>query len=269
MRSRPLALLFALILVALDATPGHAQYAVTDALTQALISQGNNNYLQQMATELGKLDTQINSLQSIQTQGQQLLTLVGNPSQALSFASGATGLNVSALANSSIFKSASSIASTVNGSRSLLNNGGGIFQAIPTTTLNGTTIARNTTAYNKFDAFEQEATNFQNTLQNAQAQRQTLLSQLQTVMGTAASSQAEQSEKIARISALSAQLNSNDQAIRDASEQRQAQNEANAQDAAKQKQATQEELNTEFNQAQSQADTQADTTLSGIVNQTP
>ena len=57
--------------------------------------------------------------------------------------------------------------------------------------------------------------------------------------------------------------------IRDANDQRQAQNEANAQDSAKQKQAEQDELNTEFQQAQPQADQQADAALSSILDQKP
>ena len=54
-----------------------------------------------------------------------------------------------------------------------------------------------------------------------------------------------------------------------ANDQRQAQNEANAQDSAKQKQAEQDELNTEFQQAQPQADQQADAALSSILDQKP
>lgn len=247
----------------------HAQYAVNDAIAQALISQGNNNFLQQMATELSKLDVQITALQSIQSQGQQLLTVTGNPSQALSFASGSMGLSPTVLAGGSLFQTMASIGASVNGNRSLGYTGNGIFQLIPNATTDGIPIVRNIAAYNKYDAYEQEASYFQNILQNAQQQRQALLTQLQTVMNTSTSTQAEQSEKAARISALSAQLNANDQAIRDASEQRQAQHESNAQDEAKQRQAAQEDLNTEFNQAQTQADPQADAALSGILGQTP
>ncbi len=251
------------------AATASAQYPVSDSAAQALISQGNANYLKEMATELDKLDTQINSLQTIQSQGQQLLTITGNPSSALGFASGSNGLGTSALSGSGLFQSIQSIEKSVSGARSLLNTQGGVFQAIPSTTPNGTTVVRNTTAYNKFDAFEQEFGNFRNILQSAQQQRQTLLNQLQTVMNTAASTLAEQNEKVARINALSTQLRENDQTIHDADTQRQAQSEANTQDSEKQKQAAQDTLNTEFDQAQSQADQQADTALSGILTQKP
>ena len=269
MKSRFLSLLAAIVLLILGTASGRAQYAVNDAVAQALISQGNSNFLQQMSTQFDKLNQQITQLQQIQTQGQQLVTIAGNPSQALSFASGSMGLNTSALGNNSVFQSFASIAGNVNGSRSLANTAGGIFQAISTSTPDGTAVTRNATAYNKYDAFEQEWGNFQNVLQNAQSQRQQLLSQLQTVMNTTPNTQADQSEKVARINGLSAQLAANDQAIRDANEQRQAQNEANSQDDTKQKQAEQETLNTEFNNAQSQADQQAASALSSITGQTP
>jgi hypothetical protein len=262
-------LFVALLLAFVPAAAAHAQYPVTDAGAQALLTQGNVNFLQQMATELAKLDTQITHLENIETQGQQALTLMGNPSQALSFASGQMGLNPSGLTSSSLFQSIQSIASAANGTRSLLNTGGGIFQAIPTTTPGGLTISRATDAYKKFDAFEQEFSNFQSILTQAQTQRQSLLTQLQTVMTSPASTEAEQSEKIARINGLAAQLHANDGVIRDANEQRQAQGEANAQDSEKQEQAEQEELNTEFQQLQPQADQQADAGLSSILAQKP
>ncbi len=88
-------------------------------------------------------------------------------------------------------------------------------------------------------------------------------------MNTPASTVAEQNEKVARVTALSAQLHENDQMIRDANDQRAAQNEANHQDSEKQKQAKQDELNTDFQQAQPTADQNADAVLGGIVNQTP
>lgn len=263
-------LLFATLLLAfVPAAVVHAQYPVTDVVAQGLISQGNANFLEQMATELAKLDTQITHLQNIESQGQQVLTLMGNPSQALSFASGQMGLNPSTLTSNSLFQSIQSIATGANGARSLLNTGSGIFQAIPTTTSSGLTINHNPDLYKKFDAFEQEFSNFQSILTQAQTQRQTLLSQLQTVMSSPASTEAEQSEKISRINGLAAQLRANDEVIRDANEQRQAQHEANTQDSEKQKQAEQEELNTEFQQAQPQADQQADSGLSSILDQKP
>jgi hypothetical protein len=52
----------------------HAQYPVTDAGAIGLLTQGNANFLQQMASDLAKLDTQITHLQNIETQGQQTLT---------------------------------------------------------------------------------------------------------------------------------------------------------------------------------------------------
>ena len=109
---------------------------------------------------------------------------------------------------------------------------------LPTTTPDGLQIVHNTDLYKKFDAFEQEFSNFQSILTQAQTQRQTLLTQLQTVTSTPAGTEAEQSEKIARINALSAQLHANDEVIRDANEQRQAQQEANTQDSEKQSQAS-------------------------------
>lgn len=262
-------LLVTLLLAFTPAVVAQAQYIVSDPAAQALISQGNANFLQQMATELAKLDTQITHLQNIESQGQQVLTLMGNPAQALSFAGGQMGINPSTLTSNSLFQSMQSIAGGANGARSLLNTGGGVFQAIPTTTPDGLQIVRNPDTYKKFDAFEQELSNFQAILTQAQTQRQQLLTQLQTVMSSPASTEAEQSEKIARINALAAQLHANDEVIRDANEQRQAQNEANAQDSEKQKQAEQEQLNTEFQQAQPQADQQADAALSSILNQKP
>jgi hypothetical protein len=262
-------ILITILITIAPAVVARAQYPVTDVVAQTLISQGNLNFLQQMATELAKLDTQINSLQTIQSHGQQLLTLAGNPSQALSFAAGSMGLNPSSLTSSSLFQSAASIANSADGTRSLSNTSGGIFQAIATTTTNGQAIVRDPNAYKKFDAFEQEFSNFQSILTQAQTQRQDLLSQLQTVMNSTTSTQAEQSEKIARINALAAQLHANDEVIHDANDQRQAQHEANTQDSAKQNQAQQDELNTEFQQAQPQADQQWSNTLSSILNQEP
>jgi len=262
-------ILITFLIAIVPAVVARAQYPVSDVVAQTLISQGNLNFLQQMATELAKLDTEINNLQTIQSQGKQLLTLAGNPSQALSFAAGSMGLNPSALTSSTSFQSVPSIANTADGTRSLSNTSGGIFQSIPTTTPNGQPVVRDPNAYKKFDAFEQELSNFQSILAQAQAQRQDLLNQLQTVMSSVASTQAEQSEKIARINALAAQLHANDEVIRDANEQRQSQNEANAQDSEKQKQAEQDKLNTEFQQAQPQADQQWSNGLSSILNQTP
>jgi hypothetical protein len=264
----PIRLLFITLLPAV--TPAaRAQYPVTDIASHILISQGNANFLQQMATELAKLDTQISNLQAIQNQGRQVLTLMGNPSQALSFAAGQMGINPATLTGHSLFQSMQSIAGAANGARSLANTGGGIFQAIPTTTPSGAQIVHDPDLYKKFDAFEQEFSNFQAILTQAQTQRRNLLTQLQTVTSSPAGTEAEQSEKIARINALAAQLHANDEVIRDANEQRQAQNEANAQDSEKQKQAEQDELNTEFQQAQPQADQQADAALSSVLNQTP
>jgi chemotaxis protein histidine kinase CheA len=258
-----------LLLTIVSALAARAQYPVSDVISHTLLTEANANFLQEMASDLEKLDTQITHLQNIESQGQQVLTLMGNPSQALSFAAGSMGLQPSALTNSALFQSIQSIAQTANGVRSLANTSGGIFQAIPTTTPSGLTIPRNTDAYKKFDAFEQQFSNFQSILTQAQTQRQQLLTQLQTVMSSSAGTEAEQSEKIARINALAAQLHANDEVIRDADEQRQAQSEANAQDNTKQNQAEQEELNTEFQQAQPQADQQWSSTLSSILDQKP
>ncbi|MDE1171722.1 MAG: hypothetical protein PW734_11040 [Verrucomicrobium sp.] len=262
-------LLIPLLALVLAAAPGRAQYAVNDAVAQALIQQGNNNFLKQMATQLDTLNQQLTQLQTLQNQGQQMLTITGSPAAAIGFSSGSTGLGVPALTQNNLFQSIPTIAEGVNGTRSLSNTGSGVFQPIPTATPNGATISRDPTAYNKFDAYEQEFGNFQNILQSARSQRQSLLTQLQTVMNTAANTTAEQSEKTARINALSTQLRENDQTIRDASDQRAAQHEANSQDAEKQKQAKQDELNADFEQAQPTSDQNADAILSGIVNQTP
>jgi chemotaxis protein histidine kinase CheA len=247
----------------------HAQYPVSDVISHTLMTQANSNFLTEMASDLDKLDTQITHLQTIENQGQQVLTLIGNPSQALSFAAGQMGLNPSALNSTALFQSIQGIAKTVDGARSLVSTGEGIFKALPTTTPNGLSIVHDLDNFKKFDAFEQEFSNFQSILTQAQTQRQSLLTQLQSVTGSPASTEAEQSEKIARINALAAQLHANDEVIRDANEQRQAQSEANAQDSAKQKQAEQDALNTEFQQAQPQADQQADAGLSSILEQTP
>ena len=194
---------------------------------------------------------------------------MGNPTQALSFAAGAMGLDTPALTSSALFQSIQGIAKTADGARSLISTGEGIFKSLPTTTPNGLQIVHDLDTFKKFDAFEQQFSNFQSILTQAQTQRQNLLTQLHTVMSSAAGTEAEQSEKIARINALAAQLHANDEVIRDANDQRQAQNEANAQDSAKLKQAEQDELNTEFQQAQPQADQQWNNTLSSILNQKP
>ena len=258
-----------LLLVMVPAFSARAQYPVTDVISHALIMQGNANFLEEMASDLEKLDTQIQEIQTLENQGQQVLTFMGNPKSALSFAAGSMGINPSALTDSSLFQSIEGIANTANGARSLVNTGNGVFEALPTTTPNGTQIVHDLANFKKFDAFEQEFSNFQSILTQAQSQRQQLLSQLQAVMSSAASTDAEQSEKIARINGLAAQLHANDEVIRDADEQRQAQSEANAQDSAKQNQAQQDELNTEFNSAQPQADQQADSALSSILDQKP
>jgi len=258
-----------LLLAFIPALVAHAQYPVSDVISHTLLTEGNANFLNEMASDLEKLDTQITHLQNIESQGQQVLSLMGNPSQALSFASGQMGLNPSTLTSRSLFQSIQSIAKAADGARSLVNTSEGLFTAIPATTPNGLSITRDSDAYKKFDAFEQEFSNFQSILTQAQTQRQNLLTQLQSVMTSPASTEAEQSEKISRINGLSAQLRANDEVIRDADEQRQAQNEANTQDSAKQNQAEQEELNTEFQQAQPQADQQADTGLSSILDQKP
>jgi len=257
--------LFALI----PALVARAQYPVTDVVSQSLIMQGNSNFLTEMASDLDKLDTQITHLQTLENQGQQVLTLIGNPATALSFAAGQMGLDTSALTNSGLFQSIQGIANTIDGARSLVNTSEGIFKSLPTTTANGLQIVHNLDDFKKFDAFEQEFTNFKSILTQAQTQRQQLLSQLQAVMSSVAGTQAEQSEKIARINALAAQLHANDEVIHDANDQRQAQNEANAQDSAKQNQATQDESNTEFQQAQPPADQQWSQALSNILDQKP
>jgi hypothetical protein len=262
-------LLTTLVLLFVPAVAAHAQYPVSDVISHTLLTESNSNFLTEMASDLDKLDTQITHLQTIENQGQQVLTLMGNPSQALSFAAGSMGLNTTALTNSGLFQSIQAIEKTADGARSLVNTSEGIFQQIQTLTPNGLQIIRDPAAYKKFDAFEQDFGNFQTILTQAQTQRQTLLSQLEAVMNSAAGTQAEQSEKIARVNGLTAQLHANDEVIRDANEQRQAQNEANTQDAAKQKQAEQDALNTEFQNAQPQADQQADTALSSILTQKP
>ncbi len=229
-----------------------AQYAVVDAGTEALLSQGNANFLNQMATQLNTLNQQVNQLTTIQTQATQLVTLAGNPAQALSsFASGSMGINPTALMGT--FKSISSIASGVSGQNALSFTGGGVFKAIPTALSDGTAIVHDLTNFTKFDAFNQNFQNLSTTLTTTQQQRQTLLQQLQTVMNTSATNQAQQSEKIARINGLAAQLYANDQTTRDAENQTQAQAEANKQDTEKQAQAEQDAENTELQQLQGQA----------------
>ena len=260
-----LTFLFALV----PTLAARAQYPVTDIISHTLMTEANSNFLTEMASDLDKLDTQITHLQTIESQGQQVISLMGNPAQALSFAAGSMGLNTSALTSSALFQSIQGIATTVDGARSLVSTGEGIFKSLPTTTPNGLQIVHNLDDFKKFDAFEQEFSNFKSILTQAQTQRQQLLSQLQAVMSSVAGTQAEQSEKIARINALSAQLHANDEVIHDANDQRQAQNEANAQDSAKQNQAEQDELNTEFQQAQPQADQQWSQALSNILDQKP
>jgi len=262
-------LFITLLLAFLPVALVHAQYPVSDVISHTLLTEGNANFLNEMASDLEKLDTQITHLQNIESQSQQVLSLMGNPSQALSFAAGRMGLNPSTLTNNALFQSIQSIAKAADGARSLVNTSEGLFKAIPSATESGLSITRDADAYKKFDAFEQEFSNFQSILTQAQTRRQNLLTQLQSVMSSPASTEAEQSEKISRINGLAAQLRANDEVIRDANDQRQAQNEANTQDSEKQKQAEQEELNTEFQQVQAQADQQADTGLSSILDQKP
>jgi hypothetical protein len=262
-------LLTTLLLIFAPAIAAHAQYPVSDVISHTLMTESNSNFLTEMASDLDKLDTQITHLQTIENQGQQLLTLAGNPSQALSFAAGVMGLDTPALTNSALFQTIQGIEKTADGARSLVNTSEGIFKQIQTITPNGLQIIHDPADFKKFDAFEQQFGNFQTILTQAQTQRQALLTQLQTVMNSIAGTQSEQSEKIARINGLTAQLHANDEVIRDANEQRQAQNEANTQDAAKQKQAEQDALNTEFQNAQPQADQQADTALQSILTQKP
>jgi hypothetical protein len=262
-------LLLTLLLALVPAIAARAQYPVTDVISHTLMTQANSNFLTEMASDLDKLDTQITHLQTIENQGQQVISLMGNPTQALSFAAGAMGIDTPALTSSALFQSIQGIAKTADGARSLVSTGEGIFKSLPTTTPNGLQIVHDLDSFKKFDAFEQQFSNFESILTQAQTQRQNLLTQLKAVMTAPASTVAQQSEKVARISGLSAQLHANDEVIRDANEQRQAQNEANVQDSAKQKQAEQDALNTEFQQAQPQADKQADAALSSVLDQTP
>jgi hypothetical protein len=69
-------------------------------------------------------------------------------------------LPASSLTSSSLFKSIQSIVSSADGARTVTNTGGGIFQAIPTSTPDGIQIVHNTGLYKKFDVFEQQFSNF-------------------------------------------------------------------------------------------------------------
>src|ERR1700734_412992 len=99
-------ILVTFLIAIVPAVVARAQYPVTDVISHTLMTEANANFLQEMAADLDKLDTQITHLQNIESQGQQVLTLMGNPNQALSFAAGSMGLNPSALTSSALFQSA-------------------------------------------------------------------------------------------------------------------------------------------------------------------
>lgn len=225
------------LLFFLLAPSSHAQYAVSDGAAQSLLAKQNTDFLDKIAIQFQKLDQQIEKLNTTADKATTLVQVAGNPSSALSMVSGMGGLDTSALTNNSAFKLASSIGKAADSSRSLFENGSGVYKSIPSSLPDGTSILRDLEGYKKYDAYEQESKQFEQSLKDGRDRRTQLLDQLKTLMNKPATTEAEQREKIARTQALTAQLAANDAAIRDANDQRQARDESNTQDEQKQKKA--------------------------------
>ena len=230
-----------------------AQYAVTDAGTQAAIAnltsqQASNqtSILQQWTTSFGKLDSQITKLNS-------LVQLAGNPQAALGAIGGLGNLGNIGTTLSQVGQLGSQIASTVNGARSLANKAQGVFHSSPSSLPHGLSISRDASAYTKFDAFEQNFNQLSSTLQQCQTTRQNLLSELQSALAASPGDASQQQAQLIKINAINGQLLANDELMKQVQTQTTAQNEANNQDTEKQRQALAETLYAQDQQMSAQA----------------
>jgi hypothetical protein len=217
-----------------------AQYQVNDSGTQAAIAnltgqtaQNQTSILQQWTTSFGKLDSQITKLNS-------LVQVAGNPQAALGAIGGSGNLGSIGTTLSQAGQLGNQIMQTANGGRSLLSNGQGAFKSIPSSLSNGLPIPRDTTSYNKFDAYEQNFQQLNTTLQQCQSTRQNLLSELQSTLAVTPSDASQQQAQLIKVNAINAELQANDQQMKQIQSQTTAQHEANIQDQAKQQQASTE-----------------------------
>jgi hypothetical protein len=243
----------ALVSFIFQAGNAFAQYAVNDAGTQVAIAnltsqQASNqaSILQQWATSFSKLDSQINQLSS-------LVQVAGNPQAALRAIGGTANLGSIGTTLSQVGQLGNQILSTANGVRSLGYTAQGAFQSIPNSLSNGSIIPRNSAAYNKFDAYEQNFSQLNSTLQQCQSTRQNLLAELQNALGVTPADAPSQQAQLIKINAINGQLLANDQLMKQVQSQTTAQSEANIQDTEKQREALSEQIYAQDQQTSSQA----------------
>lgn len=221
---------------------GFAQWAVHDGVSHSLLLKGNADYLQQMATTFQKMDQEIRTLQDTLRQTEQIVETMGDPAKALQQIGGLGRLGgiLDQATADSLFQLGDQIAQTADGAESLLNTGNGLYESIPNALPDGRTIQRDLQSYKPFAALEAEEANFADVLSQVRSQRRQLMGDLQTVLATVPTTEAEEQARQTKIMAIQSSLSALDSDTRDASDQMASRAEANENQRAKEEQAEQE-----------------------------
>lgn len=229
------------LLIALLSTPAVlAQMATHDAGTQATIAQGNADQLTKWTESISKLNTQIEKMNQVVQQGQQILNIAGDPASALGAIGGLGGLNTS-LDTEGLSKLGSELSKTADGLQSLQSTGEGLYKSIPSSLPDGTSITRDVDGYKKFGAVEENFKNFTQTSKDIDSRLKTLRSELKATANKAATTEAMQREKQAKLQAINSEIAALEAQRKAAADQLAAQQIANENDKEKQAKAAGEE----------------------------
>lgn len=235
--------LFSLLLAVTFLVLGvQAQEPVFDANTHALLSKGNSDYLAKMAETFQRMDEQLQTLEKTLQQNEAIVRKMGEPTQALEKIGGLGELAnpVQNIQLRSLFRTGNDVALRADGAASLGFSGNGVYQAVAPSLPDGTPIEREALDYKPYAALEAEQANFAGVLDESMSERARLLAELDTVLATPATSEAEERARQTKILALQAALLAAGTKVRDANDQRQARAEANDNQRAKNEQAQRE-----------------------------
>jgi hypothetical protein len=226
-------LLFAILLLPAGARGEVVVAPATDALLQF-------NHTEELAKWADQIDRMNQSLQKLDQQLQTLnrvKEVIGDPTQI----AGLVGLGelTDSLQNSGIGKLSASIAQTADSLQTLKETGQGLYQTIPATLTDGTSILRDLPGYRKFSAIEKSKQNFDSVFDEAVSEIKKLDSDIQSTASQLrnASTQAEVDKLNAKLNALHSAKDSWEGRKRDATNQLWAQKIANDNDREKQEKA--------------------------------
>jgi len=245
-----------LILSVCTALSAHAQYAVADGGLYSLLNAQQTQTLNQWASSIAKLQSQLTTAQQqLQTQTSQLTSLTGMQSAIGNPAQIAGSINISSLTgqlkSNPLTQNLQQLLQTTNQAQGVASNPESLFPTISNTTASGAAVTRDNTQYKAADTLDQ-------TYQNAVTSTASLQQQMQAVQADISATEQQMQtapdqstvQKLqAKLTGDQAQLQNLQQQVSQANQQVLTQAAVNQAHQQTQAQASTEALGQEMNQA--------------------